>query len=142
MTKRIVAAQTAVVIIALLALGACELLVPRACTLIGCAPGLTVTLSPVPSGAYSVELIVPGDVTPRVLNCPDPSHCAAGVMVFNNVSAETVTVVVSSGANEFRRVVQPTYTTSRPNGPGCDPVCRQGAVTVVLPVPTASAATP
>jgi hypothetical protein len=36
------------------------------------------------------------------------------------------------GAPYLDETVTPTYTTTQPNGPGCDPICSQAGVTLVL----------
>jgi hypothetical protein len=113
-------------------LGGCEALEPKACTMIGCSDGLTVALELRPAGAFRIELRVPGAATPYVYDCPDPSRCASGAL-FEELTPETATVTVTTARGTVVRDVRPAYTTSRPNGGDCPPVCRQATVTVPIP---------
>ena len=115
-----------------LLLGGCEALDPKVCTLIGCTDGLTVALATRPAGAFRIELRVPGVPAPYVYDCPDPSRCASSAL-FEELTPESATVTVTTARGSVVREVRPTYTTSRPNGDDCPPVCRQGTVTVPLP---------
>ena len=117
---------------AALLLGGCEVSEPRTCTLIGCTSGLTVTLATRPAGAFRIELRVPGVAAPYVFDCADPAVCANGA-TFEEIVPETATVTVTTARGIVVREVRPSYTTSRPNGDDCPPVCRQGTVTVPIP---------
>lgn len=117
---------------AALLLGGCEVGEPKVCTLIGCTDGLTVALATRPAGAFRIELRVPGVATPYVFDCPDPARCASGAL-FEELTPEAATVTVTTARGSVVREVRPTYTTSRPNGDDCPPVCRQGTVTVPIP---------
>jgi hypothetical protein len=114
----------------LLGLLACSGSAPevRACTMIGCSDGLTVTVANAPPAAYTVEVILP-DGSVRSGRCEVAAQCANGVFV-ENVSAEQVTVRIVSGASSSSQVVRPQYTVSQPNGPDCPPTCRQARAQV------------
>ncbi len=107
-----------------------------ACTLIGCANGLSISLARIPNDAYTVQLLVEGEA-PREVNCPDPSRCNGPAFFFENTLPTVATVVVTTSAGEARQEVRPTYTTNRPNGRGCDPVCRNGTATFSAIIPGA-----
>lgn len=113
------------------------------CTLIGCASALRVnfgaaTIAP----PYSVTILA--DTEPLMFECaaggllsPDPGGAAAcdatGFSFPRDPRSVTVTVrpFRDGGFGASRTVTAtPAYTTSRPNGPSCDPVCRSGAVTL------------
>ena len=127
-TKLLLRAATGAAVL----LGGCGALEPKVCTLIGCSDGLTVALQSRPAGAYRIELRVPGVAAPYVYDCPDPSRCATGAL-FEELTPETATVTVTTARGTVVRDVRPSYTTSRPNGEDCPPVCRQGTVTVPIP---------
>jgi hypothetical protein len=101
------------------------------CTLIGCSDGLVVRVDGAGDGPTTIELRVPLR-PPVVRTCGGPAHCAAGVQ-FENETPEHVTIVVTSGDREQVMDAEPAYVTSRPNGPDCEPECRQAVVTVALP---------
>jgi hypothetical protein len=44
-------------------------------------------------------------------------------------------VQTANGVTTLDETTTPTYTTSRPNGPSCEPVCSQGAMEWVLAAP-------
>lgn len=106
------------------------------CTLIGCVNGLSIALSRIPNEAYTVQLLVEGEA-PREVTCPDPSRCSGPAFFFENTLPTVATVVVTTAAGEARQEVRPTYSTNRPNGRGCDPVCRNGTATVTVSIPGA-----
>ena len=74
------------------------------CTLIGCNSGLTVHLNAKPTGAYKVEVV---------------SHPFVRITTSTGTKTVEITTV--------------NYVTSRPNGPDCDPECRQATVNVDIP---------
>ena len=117
---------------ALVFAGACDLTGPDACTLIGCYSGLTVALQGRPTGAYRVEVQVPGSATAYVFECPDATRCA-GVVLFNDFMPSAATVTVTTERGRVQQQVQPTYVTSRPNGADCEPLCRHATVQVPIP---------
>jgi len=106
------------------------------CTLIGCTNGLSIALARIPSVAYTVHLLVEGEA-PREVSCPDPSRCSGPAFFFENTLPAVATVVITTAAGEARQEVRPIYTTNRPNGRGCDPVCRNGTATVTVSIPGA-----
>jgi hypothetical protein len=121
-------------VVALLLCSGCisDLLV-SGCNLVGCVNGLTITLSRGPDGAYTVQLLVAGEA-PREVACTGPGSCSDARVFFENALPTVATVVITSAAGEVRQEARPTYTTSRPNGRGCDPVCRNGVAVVNVPV--------
>jgi hypothetical protein len=102
----------------------------RVCTLIGCQSGLTVALTSQPAGAYSVEVYTTGDGPRFVHQCSGTGTCQIFFPSFTPSHVFVDVVVGSATATHERNV---TYTVSRPNGPGCDPECRQATVTVSPP---------
>ncbi|HEY2375572.1 MAG TPA: hypothetical protein VGH98_06315 [Gemmatimonadaceae bacterium] len=104
------------------------------CTLIGCDSGLVVHLATMPTAPFRVEVrISPGDQAAYVFDCTDLTRCSQDVFL-NGLIADraTVTVIVgaASSTTTFNQIV---YTTSQPNGPDCEPTCKQGTVQVSIP---------
>ena len=100
------------------------------CTLIGCQSGLTVALTSQPAVPYRVEAYTIGDGPRFVRECPGTAACPIFFQDFTPGHVFLDVVVGSATATHERNV---TYTVSRPNGPGCDPECRQATVTVSPP---------
>ena len=101
------------------------------CTLIGCSDGLVVRVDGAADGTTTIELRMPLR-PPKVLTCGGPAQCASGVL-FEHETPEHATIVVTSGGREQVMDAEPAYVTGRPNGPDCEPECRQATVTVALP---------
>ena len=106
------------------------------CTEIGCLSGLTVNLSGVPIGAYSVEVIPegpPGTMTYRV-DCGGSAPSCGSQVYFRDVFVERAHVRVVSSLGTVTHAVGPIrYSTSYPNGRQCEPACRQATVAVGIP---------
>lgn len=101
----------------------------EACTLIGCASGLRVQLDGAPSVAYTIEVKVPGQATSQTFNCATPSQCVGGAF-FADFVPQTVQVTITVGTSVRTLTVDPQYSTSRPNGPNCEPTCTQATITI------------
>lgn len=112
--------------------GGCDLVGPHACTLIGCSSGLSVALQGQLTGAYRVEVEVPGVATAYQFECPDARRCADAVL-FDGLMPSVATVTVTTERGTVRQQVQPKYETSRPNGEGCKASCRHATVQVPIP---------
>ncbi|WP_437567769.1 hypothetical protein [Sorangium sp. So ce542] len=131
----------------------------QGCTQIGCVDGFTVRLAseaPWPAGAYRFvisadgetttcegKLPLPGCAAGRALTCSGPSlligesGCALPPSAhgFSEIQMRSaprqVTVEVSrDGASLVKADFSPSYVESRPNGPGCEPVCRSASATL------------
>jgi len=105
--------------------------ISTACTLIGCNSGLLVRLAGTPTGPYRIEVFSHPDAPRYVFDCANPATC--GDARFVDYTPASVTVRVTTAAGTREETVQPAYSTSRPNGPNCEPTCTQGTVTVPLP---------
>jgi hypothetical protein len=103
----------------------------RACTMIGCENGVTVQLASVPAVPFSVELTPTGGA-PTIKECTAATACGSELF-FAGVSADSVTVKVTSPAGESVTRAKAEYAVTRPNGPQCDPECRQARVTATVP---------
>lgn len=127
---------------------------PQACTEIGCGPAFHVEFKRASWPAGKVDIVVAADgtttncsVTLPFASCesglqcdqanpgflvelsgcalPAAQHAITGVM-WTQTGPKQVTITVSQdGTMLGTQSFQPTYTTSQPNGPGCDPVCNQ-----------------
>lgn len=102
-----------------------------ACTLIGCESGVTVQLATLPSAPFAVELTPAGGPS-TIKECVTAEACGSELF-FSGVSADSVTVTVRSAAGESTTRAKAEYAVSRPNGPQCDPECRQARVKATVP---------
>lgn len=132
-----------------------------ACTLIGCQDGLRVTLqraSPWPAGDYVLQVSLddqppiacttslPFASVTSTATCNsadvqlqtsgqalDPSqHALTGVWV--RTTPTKVRLVLQQGPTTvLDQTLQPTYQTTRPNGPNCEPECTQATASVAVP---------
>ena len=108
------------------------------CTLIGCTDQVTLrALDPAGNVVVKVQGIVIADGKTIAVNClsgtggPDYFCSPGGVVVATG--ATSLVVNLSSGdLGVTALVVTPSYVTTRPNGPKCDPVCKQAVVNVQL----------
>ena len=98
----------------------------QVCTLIGCNDGLNVTVVSALQQDYSVT-VKSGTQTLRTFTCQAGQQC---MNFIENQTPTNVTVQVTTNAGTISRDYTPQYTVSRPNGPGCEPECRQATVTV------------
>ena len=99
----------------------------EACTLIGCDSGLRVVLTAPPTAPYRVEAYVPGSAVRQVRQCTAGGPCD---IAFAGFTPGQVTIEIITTVDTLRRDVAPSYQVSRPNGPGCDPECRNATVTL------------
>ncbi|MCO4761322.1 MAG: hypothetical protein KC502_07450 [Myxococcales bacterium] len=127
------------------ALAGCGVTNNAACTEIGCAN--QVLLRPVaPSGA--LQTAVSGSITLQegtfAFNCSAKAptfivSCTADGLVVMTDQAEFTIDLVTDVGGTTGHVVKPVYVTSRPNGPNCEPICKQGTVDVPLSTGSADA---
>lgn len=129
--------------LALAGLNACETL-GHECTAIGCANAVTVSLvgrggARLPDGHYVVTARAGGDVATCALDQPlsSASSCAlaAAVARLDDFTPAHVSITVTHDGEPVAAVsdLPVSYITSRPNGPGCGPVCKRGKVEVIVP---------
>jgi hypothetical protein len=131
-----------------------------ACTLIGCDDGLTIKFSLDEPGTYTFELVADGESITCSAALPLPpcssggaSNCSAnGVFVgesgcaldpsaqsledlaFMGTTPTSVEItVLRDGVEITRQTFTPAYKTVTPNGPGCDPTCTLGEVSLAAP---------
>jgi hypothetical protein len=98
----------------------------RVCTLIGCNDGLNVTVNSALQQDFSVT-VKSGSQTLHTFTCSAGQQCMA---FLENQTPANVTVQITTNAGTISRDYTPEYNVSRPNGPDCDPECRQATVTV------------
>lgn len=102
----------------------------NACTLIGCVDGVQVNWS----GASSVDRgTITADGVAIPFNCATGSTSTlvctgTGVRLQGRPARLQVEVTTATGTRTAS--FTPQYVQSRPNGPGCDPVCNNATVTV------------
>jgi hypothetical protein len=132
--------KTVLVLLIAVSATACE---KKACTLVGCNDQASIAIRRGDDGA--LPLVVEVDIDGRKVTCTPQqteSTCGSDVRIAPSGRLEevvTVTgtpsrvnVVLSSGA---QRSFDLSYSASRPNGPGCDPICRQASASWDLPPP-------
>lgn len=106
----------------------------KACTLIGCNDGLSVTFKGSPPENFTLRLKADGQADINV-TCPGGSTqftCLPDRVMINNYTPTQVDVTYTAGDKTLTRSFTPSYTSSEPNGPGCGPVCRQASVELDL----------
>lgn len=132
----------------------------RACTQIGCQDGLVIRVLPAeawPHGEYRFDIeqdgarVVCTGTLPlpscdrRALACDaaepvitesgcalEPAAHAFGDVMFATTPAEVAVVVTRDGKQVGAGRWRPVYQTIQPNGPGCEPICTNAAVELVL----------
>lgn len=135
---------------------------PRGCSAVGCVDGLALSLSPSQGWAqgsyrFVIEadgktetcvgaLPLPACSQGRALKCTGPelarigeSGCALGAAEhgFSSIDLPTapkqVTIHIEREGNPIGgATLTPSYQTSQPNGPGCEPICRQANATIAV----------
>jgi hypothetical protein len=101
---------------------------PRACTLIGCNDGLNVTVNSAVQQDYSVT-VKSGTQTLHTFSCRAGQPCMA---FLENQTPAIVTVQITTSTGTTSRDFTPEYKLNRPNGPGCDPECKQATITAAI----------
>lgn len=101
-----------------------------ACTEIGCSDGLNVELSGALPPTFVVAVLGEDQVLGRV-DCPSSAACGRHLF-FEGVAAQRVRVVVTVAGRSRSFERTPEWRSTRPNGPGCEPVCRQATITVPI----------
>ena len=114
---------------ALIASAGCDLVGPRACTLIGCT-GLVIEVTGVPGQTAVTVVVTAPDGSTRSASCTSPT--GACPVSFPDFTPASVTVRISTGTQTAEVTTQPIYEVTRPNGPGCPPECRNARVIVAL----------
>ena len=116
--------------LAVTGLVACDDVVGRGCTEIGCFDGLRVVVQGDPDVEYEVVASEPGGVT-RTGDCQAVSDSSCSVY-FPGYQPGEVTLVVTGPDQVLSLTVQPAYQESQPNGPDCPPTCRSSTIEVDL----------
>lgn len=108
----------------------------RDCTLIGCESGVTVHLELRPTLAFRVEVFArsPDQQPAYVFECPNAGQCGQDIFFPGLIADRLFIRVTTAAGSRLTEIVQVQYQSSRPNGPDCDPDCRQATVTAAVPV--------
>ena len=125
----------------------------KACSLIGCTDGFSANVGPgeigsLPSGSHRLEVIVDSVILIcafQILLGTTAPTCSTGLNVLvapAGQGVETITVAGTPGqvhawqyADDvpiLDAAAAPSYQESRPNGPDCEPVCRQASASWTL----------
>jgi hypothetical protein len=103
----------------------------QVCTLIGCSGALTISVNPVASGPYHIEVVSVTDGQ-RSYDCADPSgNCTAAK--FADYTPDELIVTITNGNGSKQYNIAPAYTNTYANGPNCGATCRSATVSVALP---------
>lgn len=102
----------------------------RVCTLIGCENGLAVEVNHSLQQSFTVNVRA-GTQTIHTFRCDPGQPCRAFV---SNQTPDEVTVSIDAGGGQqpVGRTYRPEYRLNRPNGPDCDPECKQATVTLTV----------
>lgn len=102
----------------------------RVCTLIGCENGLTVEVNQSLQQSFTVNVRA-GTQTIHTFRCDPGQPCRAFI---SNQTPDEVTVSIDAGGGQqpVSRTYRPEYRLNRPNGPDCDPECKQATVTLTV----------
>ena len=103
---------------------------PRACTMIGCEPGLSVTIRGDRGGDITVRVASAEGVV-RQFEC-DAEARDCNAFFADYMPDDNVTITVTKQDGNVVRAVPVTYRDVRPNGDDCPPVCRQGQAELTL----------
>lgn len=113
---------------------------PQACTLMGCIDTLEIRVINPPDLPYWVtvradgqEFLIACEEETEASEATMGTDCENGVFTLFEFSPEMVSVEIGWAAGGIIIDATPEYETFRPNGPGCEPECRSGVVTVELP---------
>jgi hypothetical protein len=134
-----------------LLLGACPESEPRACTAIGCVNGLRVEFQKISGwqpGKYEFKTNIDGAAQSCTVTLPFPScnlpnpcksddviveqsgcalpsseHLVSGISTTKTNFKELAVEVLRDGNSIGKQSFRPTFTTSQPNGVGCEPTC-------------------
>ena len=106
-----------------------------ACTLLPDMTGLTVELSSVPTGPYTVEVLVPtSSPVSYVYRCDGGPSCRGARVFFPGLVTPFVTVRVTTSAGTRSTPYQRlSYTDSYPNGASCEPRTTSATIVAALP---------
>jgi hypothetical protein len=105
-----------------------------ACTLIGCLNALEIKFDRPAAFPYQVELTT-SEGARHIHNCASATVCPTTGVAFWDLKPSSAVVKVTTPTGTTTTTVQPTYTTSRPNGPNCGPECVTGSATVPISAP-------
>lgn len=153
--------SVAALALVLVACGGVDAAGGHACTAIGCQDGLTVEVAPEapwPPGDYRFVVDADGATTTctgslplpecqsRAITCDDegvvmisesgcalpPSQHGFGDLHFDGMPASLTVEVFHQQRSVGRASFTPTYQTVQPNGPECEPTCRNAYVRMAL----------
>lgn len=127
---RLLIARSGLLMALAVATAACRGEGPMACTEIGCSDGLNVELTGTLPPSFTVAVLGEDQVLGR-MDCPSSATCGRHLF-FENVAAQRVRLVVTVAGVSRSYERTPEWRATRPNGPGCEPVCRQASVSVPI----------
>ena len=111
---------------------ACHQQPQKVCTLIGCESGLKLAFKEAVPERFSFTLTA-SDGETRQGECPsrtEDSSCLEKEIFVSQFTPDQVNLSLTLGEQTLTQSFTPDYTLLRPNGPDCDPECRQATITV------------
>lgn len=126
---------------------------PRACTEIGCSSSLTLGMHLVAKGKYTIRVNLDGETVTCMTELPlaacdsrttpvcdtkdflltesgcalSPDQHSLGDLMIMRTPKRAQISIERDGASLGTEILEPRYSTSRPNGPGCEPTCTQAS---------------
>jgi hypothetical protein len=138
-SRFLLAIQTGIILMGLCGLFACNsnnTSTGQSCTLIGCSSGLNLNLTGKVPNTFELELI-PSIGEKRLVQCPaggSGTICLGEkAILIQNFTPEEVAITVSYDGKKVTQNFVPSYSDSRPNGPNCEPACKQAQLTINIP---------
>ena len=104
------------------------------CTLLGCSSGLTIHLPSLPTGAYSVEVVVSDGNGPRyIYECNSAPNCLQDVFFLGLRIDHPIIRVITTKGSRTTEIPNLKYRAVYPNGEDCGGACYVATVTAQLP---------
>ena len=110
---------------------------PKACTLIGCVNGITVTImDSYGSPAINASGVITVDDTEYGFDCSNPDeseiYCENGIFFIPTESESDVYYDVQWADESAVGSMELEFVESMPNGEGCEPICLHADITIEL----------
>jgi hypothetical protein len=129
--------KRAFISVGFLALGACSQSLPEGkyCTLIGCQSGLFVSFKADAPATFKLKLTAKDG---KVVEGSCPSNGSTAFQCFpNSVSTpeftpEQLSLELTVGEQMLVKSFTPAYKNNQPNGPDCEPTCKQATIELDL----------
>lgn len=118
-----------------LGLMACTSVSPETfCTQLGCTDGINLTLKGYLPDSFELTFKAAGqdDRTIRCQQDATSNPCFQNTVYVSNYAPQEVEITYRSSERTFSKSFTPEYTTTKPNGEGCEPSCRQANIELMI----------